>query len=52
MSENSFFNEQSKVKTAIVAKYFDVWSSMIIATQNRYPMELNDEQKHFRREIH
>jgi len=40
MAANSFFNEQkeqSLVKATIVSKYFDAWSSVIIATQKRYP---------------
>ncbi|RWX43975.1 three-Cys-motif partner protein [Candidatus Electrothrix aarhusensis] len=40
MNENSFFKEQkeqSLVKSIIVAKYFDVWSTVIISTQKRYP---------------
>ncbi|WYD79871.1 MAG: three-Cys-motif partner protein TcmP [Candidatus Electrothrix gigas] len=40
MSGNSFFEEQkepSLVKSTIVAKYFDVWSTVIISTQKRYP---------------
>lgn len=40
MSDNSFFEEQkeqSLVKSTIVAKYFDVWSNVIISTQKRYP---------------
>ncbi len=42
MNEDSFFNEsrdQSRVKAAIVAKYFDAWASVMIATQNRYKRE-------------
>jgi len=37
--EQSFFEEskeQSRVKSAIVAKYFDAWAQVMIATQNRY----------------
>ena len=40
MADNSFFEEQkeqSLVKSTIVAKYFDVWSNVIISTQKRYP---------------
>lgn len=40
MANNEFFNEQkeqSLVKSTIVAKYFGVWSKVIIATQKRYP---------------
>jgi three-Cys-motif partner protein len=40
MAANSFFNEQkeqSLVKATIVSKYFDAWSSVIIATQKKYP---------------
>ena len=40
MSDNNFFEEQkeqSLVKSTIVAKYFDVWSTVIINTQKRYP---------------
>jgi len=40
MADNSFFEEQkeqSLVKSTIVAKYFDVWSNVIINTQKRYP---------------
>lgn len=29
--------EQSRVKSAIVAKYFDAWSKVILSTQNRNP---------------
>lgn len=39
MADNSFFEEQkeqSLVKSTIVAKYFDVWSNVIISTQKRY----------------
>lgn len=41
MADNSFFNEQSDqslVKSTIIAKYFDVWANVIIATQKRNPM--------------
>jgi len=37
--EQSFFEEskeQSRVKSAIVAKYFDAWAQIMIATQNLY----------------
>ena len=40
MVANSFFDEQTEqsvVKAAIVAKYFNVWANVMIATQNRYP---------------
>ena len=40
MADNSFFEEQreqSLVKSTIVAKYFDIWSNVIINTQKRYP---------------
>lgn len=40
MTDNSFFEEQkeqSLVKSTVVAKYFDVWSNIIISTQKRYP---------------
>ena len=40
MADLSFFEEQkeqSLVKSMIVAKYFDVWSTVIISTQKRYP---------------
>jgi three-Cys-motif partner protein len=40
MAANSFFNEQTEqslVKATIVSKYFDAWSSVIIATQKKYP---------------
>jgi three-Cys-motif partner protein len=36
----SFFDEsrdQSKVKSTIVAKYFDAWARVIVSTQKRYP---------------
>lgn len=39
MTTESFFDEskeQSKVKSAIVAKYFDAWSKVMIGAQNRY----------------
>lgn len=45
MISNNFFNEQTEqslVKATIVAKYFDAWASVIIATQKRYP---NQHQK-------
>lgn len=38
MADNSFFDEsreQSQVKTAIVAKYFDAWSRVMISAQRR-----------------
>jgi three-Cys-motif partner protein len=38
MVDNSFFEEcreQSRVKAEIVSKYFDVWASVIVATQKR-----------------
>ena len=40
MVDNSFYEEQkeqSLVKSTIVAKYFDVWSNVIISTQKHYP---------------
>jgi three-Cys-motif partner protein len=40
MTNKRFFEEQkeqSSVKSTIVAKYFDVWSNVIISTQKRYP---------------
>ncbi len=40
MNNPSFFDEQteqSQVKAAIVAKYFDTWASIIINTQKRFP---------------
>lgn len=40
MPENSFFDEQeeqSLVKTTIVSKYFDVWSTVMISNQKRFP---------------
>ncbi len=40
MASNEFFNEQqeqSLVKSTIVAKYFEVWAKVIIGTQKRYP---------------
>ena len=39
MTSENFFDEskqQSQVKSAIVAKYFDAWSRVMISTQNRY----------------
>jgi len=39
MAKNSFFDEQTEqslVKATIVAKYFEVWANVIIATQKRY----------------
>ena len=44
MSTNSFFDEttqQSHVKTAIVSKYFDAWSRVIIGAQKKY-QQYND----------
>lgn len=40
MTDNKFFEEskeQSLIKSTIVAKYFDVWSNVIISTQKRFP---------------
>lgn len=40
MADNSFFNEgreQSKVKTALICKYFDRWARIMMATQDRNP---------------
>jgi len=40
MANNQFFNEQkeqSLVKSTIVAKYFSIWSKVIISTQKNYP---------------
>lgn len=42
MVDNSFFDEsreQSKVKAAIVAKYFDAWATVIIAAQKECEKE-------------
>ncbi len=42
MVDNSFFEEskeQSKVKAAIVSKYFDAWASVIAGAQNKYKKE-------------
>jgi len=42
MSGREFFNEsseQSKVKAAIVSKYFDAWAGVMIGAQNRYKKE-------------
>ncbi len=39
MTNENFFDEskqQSQVKSAIVAKYFDAWSKVMISTQNKY----------------
>lgn len=39
MTTESFFDEskeQSKVKSSIVAKYFDAWSKVMISAQDRY----------------
>ena len=44
MTTESFFEEskeQSEVKSAIVTEYFDVWSSIMLSTQNRYPKHQN-----------
>lgn len=43
--EQSFFEEskeQSRVKSAIVAKYFDAWAQVMIATQNLYRKNQNN----------
>jgi len=40
MADNGFFEEQkeqSLVKATILAKYFDVWANVIIATQKQHP---------------
>ena len=40
MADKHFFDEaaeQSQVKTAIVERYFTVWASVIVSTQDRYP---------------
>ena len=40
MADDSFFaeqTEQSLVKATILAKYFDAWANVIVATQKRYP---------------
>ena len=40
MPTHAFFDEstpQSQVKSAIVSKYFDGWSKIMIGAQNRYP---------------
>jgi three-Cys-motif partner protein len=40
MAHRSFFDEsreQSQVKTAIVAKYFDAWSRVMLSAQKKYP---------------
>mgnify|MGYP000896180429 CR=1 FL=1 len=40
---NSFFQEQreqSMIKARIVAKYFDAWAKVILATQKRYPQHV------------
>ena len=40
MADNSFFNEgreQSRIKTALVSKYFDRWARIMMATQDRNP---------------
>ena len=47
MSTDTFFEEgtpQSQVKSAIVSKYFDGWSKIMIGAQNRYPQH-NDGNK-------
>lgn len=39
MTDNNFYREQkeqSRVKTAIVSKYFDAWSQVMIAVQKKY----------------
>ncbi len=39
MTNATFFHvskEQSQVKSAIVAKYFDAWSTVMVSTQSRY----------------
>ena len=44
MTTESFFEEseeQSQVKSAIVTEYFDVWSSIMLSTQNRHPEHQN-----------
>ena len=44
MTTESFFEEskeQSEVKSAIVTEYFDVWSSIMLSTQNRSPKHQN-----------
>lgn len=45
MTSTSFFDEskeQSKVKSAIVAKYFEAWARVMIGTQNRYRRKDNN----------
>jgi len=40
MADNSFFDEgreQSKVKTALISKYFDRWAQIMMATQDKNP---------------
>lgn len=47
MSTDTFFEEstpQSQVKSAIVSKYFDGWSKIMIGAQNKYPQH-NDGNK-------
>lgn len=44
MKTQNFFDEsseQSKVKSAIVAKYFGTWAQIMMATQDRYPQHGN-----------
>lgn len=44
MANSSFFDEgreQSKVKTALISKYFDRWAQIMMATQDRYPQHGN-----------
>ncbi len=39
MPDNNFFDvskEQSRVKAAIVTKYFEVWANVMIGTQDQY----------------
>ena len=46
MTDNSFFrmsSNQSRVKAAIVSKYFDAWAQVIMGAQNRY--RANSEKK-------
>ena len=45
MASKKFFDEsteQSKVKSAIVSKYFEVWARVMIATQNQYQRDANN----------
>jgi len=40
MADSSFFSEQSEqslVKSTILAKYFDAWAKVIVATQKKDP---------------